>query len=78
MNLAALLIATFLIGAYTALVIRALVESHAHDRVNDAAVAALDPEALGRLRAYIAEIDEHEKQRIVLRRADGFADVFLP
>lgn len=78
LDLIALLIAAFLIGAYAALVARALVASRAHDRLNDAAVAALSPDALGRLREYIAEIDEHERQRIVLSRDGGSTTVFFP
>lgn len=77
MSLAALLIAAFLAGAYVALVIRAFVEARAHDRVNDAAVNALSPDALARLRAYIATIDDHERERLTLSR-DGVSSVYYP
>lgn len=61
----ALPILTFAAGGWLALAARALIADRARQRVNDAAVAALAPEQLARLRAYIAEIDEHERARVL-------------
>lgn len=71
LNLASLLIAVFIAGAYLALFVRALIGQSSDRRVNDAAVAALDPDALARLRSYIGEVDSHERDRMTLVRDGG-------
>ena len=60
----ALVTAAFFVGAYLALVVRALVGLHAQIRIERAATDALTPEAFERLREYLAEIDEHERARV--------------
>jgi len=60
----ALPVAAFLAGAWLALVVRALVARHAQGRIERAAHESLTPEAFATLRAYIAEIDEHERARM--------------
>ncbi len=65
MRLAVFLIAAAGIGAYVALFVRALIGQHAHRRI-DRAAAQLEPEHLARLRAYIAEMDAHERGRLDL------------
>lgn len=60
----ALLVLAFLTGAYTALVIRAMVADAAQRRIQQAAENVLGPEQLERLRTYIGQIDEHERERV--------------
>lgn len=62
--LAASLFAVFWAGAYLALLVRALIEDATKRRLKTAAEAALEPEQLARLRAYIATVDEHERESL--------------
>lgn len=83
LNLAALLIAAFAGGAYLALVVRAFTAERAHQRISDAAEAALSPDALERLREYIAAIDENargaaERPAMTLERDSGSTVVYYP
>ncbi len=63
-----LYLAVFAAGAYLALVARALVGRHADRRIEEATEAALAPEHLEKLRAYLREIDEHEQGRHELKK----------
>lgn len=62
-TLAVALAAMFVGGFYLALVVRAWIAERSHRRIS-AAAEALDPDALARLREYIAEIDRHDRNRI--------------
>lgn len=75
-NLAAVLIAALFVGAYLALVVRAWFALWAQQRMADAAREALDPDALARLREYIAQIDE--RAMVKLSRDNGSTTVYFP
>jgi hypothetical protein len=64
LNLATLLLGVFIAGAYLALFVRALIGQSSDRRVREAAQAALDPDAVVRLREYLAMVDDHERARV--------------
>ena len=63
-TLATYTIGLFALGAYFALVVRAIIGEHAQRRMSAAAEAVLDPDQMERLRGYIAEIDQHKRGRV--------------
>lgn len=64
LNLASLLIAVFLAGAYLALLARALIEASTQRRLVQATKDELAPEDFERLRAYIGQVNEGERARV--------------
>ncbi len=60
--------AAFFVGAYVALVVRAMVGRHADRRIERATQDALEPEHLDRLRAYLREIDQQAQRRHELKK----------
>lgn len=78
LNLAALLIAAFLAGAYLALFVRALFEESTRRRIANAAQDALTPDALARLREYIAAIDKQTELTLERDITGSPTTVFFP